>query len=139
MFLILVLYVTRATGPVFFVRGELREYALDDARQRADLLITRNLAIHSYFNQELRPELFRLTDPVLEDGSFQPSWMSSTYAVRRITRYADARSDQYYYKECAIDARSPENEADEFEAGHLRALNVDGEQAFYLMRRGEVM
>lgn len=83
------------------------------------MLITRNLAIHAYFNQELRPELLQLTDPVLEDGSFQPSWMSSTYAVRRITRYADARSGQYYYKECAIDARSPENEADEFEAEYL--------------------
>ncbi len=150
--LVLVLYVVMAAGLVFFVRGQLREQALGDARARADLLITRNLAIHNYFSQELKPELFDLTDPVLDDGSFKPSWMSSTYAVRRITSYADTGSEGYYYKECAIDARSPENEADEFEAEYLLALNADpalgersgirtigDEQFFYLMKRGEAM
>ncbi|MHB1137184.1 MAG: ATP-binding protein [Coriobacteriia bacterium] len=152
MILIVVLYVAIGAGLVIFVRGQLRGYALDDARGRAEMLITRNLAIHTYFSQERKPELFELADPILVDGSFQPSWMSSTYAVRRITSYADTGSDRYYYKECAIDARSPENEADEYEAEYLRALNADpsagersgirtinGEQVFYLMRRGEVM
>lgn len=150
--LILSLYLVIGTGMVVFVRGQFRDHALNDARERAELLLTRNLAVHAYFNQELKPELFRLTDPILEDGSFHPSWMSSTYAVRRITTRADTESDQYYYKECAIDARSPENEADEYEADYLRALNsdsaagersgirtVNGERVFYLLRRGEVM
>lgn len=150
--LTLVIYLVIATGLVFSVRGQLRDYALNDARRRAELLITGNLAIHDYINQELKPELFRLTEPVLEDESFQPSWMSSTYAVRRIASYADTGPEHYYYKECAIDARSPINEADHFEAEYLRALNedpalgersgirgADDEQVFYLMRRGEVM
>jgi hypothetical protein len=119
LILILALYLVIGAGLVVFVRDQFRDHALNDARERADLLLTRNLAIHAYFNQELKPELFRLTDPILEDGSFHPSWMSSTYAVRRITTQADTGSDDYYYKECAIDARSPENEADEFEADYL--------------------
>ncbi len=150
--LIVIVYVASSVALVALVRDQLREHVLADARDRADLLITRNLAIHSYFNHELKPELFGLTDPVLDDGSFEPSWMSSTYAVRRIASYADTGSGAYYYKECAIDARSPENEADTYEAEFLRALNadpvleeragvraVDGEQVFYLLKRGEVM
>ena len=59
---------------------------------------------------------------------------------------------EYYYKECAINARSPENEADEFEKEFILALNenpnlehkskvrtIDGKAYLTVLHRGEVM
>jgi HAMP domain-containing protein len=58
----------------------------------------------------------------------------------------------YYYKECAINARSPLNEADDFEKEFLLKLNndpklektsgvrmIEGKPFFYVLRRGEIM
>ncbi len=147
-----VLFVISAAAIVLIVHAEVRERAFDDAYARADLLISRNLAIHSYFNEELKPELFDVSGVYFDEDSFMPSWMSSTYAVRRITTRVDDGSAAYYYKEAAINARSPENEADRYERAFLVALNeggthsetsgvreVDGEPVFYLLRRGEMM
>lgn len=60
--------------------------------------------------------------------------------------------DDDYYKECAINARSPENEADGYERDFLRKLNkdpdltaksgirpIEGQPYFYVLRRGETM
>lgn len=149
---VMTVFIIASVLVVMLVRDQLRTHVLHDARERADLLVTRSLAIHSYFNKELKPELFGLTGPVLDEDAFVPSWMSSTYAIRRIGSHADQDSANYYYKECAIDARSPENEADAHEAAFLRILNadptvqeesgireIDGEQVFYLLKRGETM
>jgi len=52
--------------------------------------------------------------------------MSSTYAVREMNKYfLEASPTEYYYKECAINARSPENEADEHERLFLQELNAN--------------
>jgi hypothetical protein len=54
--------------------------------------------------------------------------MSSTYAVREIDKYFKSlEPGEYYYKECAIDARSPENEADEYEKSFIEELNANPE------------
>ncbi len=79
--------------------------------------------------------------------------MSSTYAIRQIEHYfRELNSFDYYYKECAINARSPENEADRLEKRFLKRLNSNSElekvsqirefkdKPFYVvLRRGEVM
>lgn len=150
--MVLAVLTAGSLAVVFLVRDTLREHVLEGARERAELLIDRSLAVHSYINEELKPELFDLTTPLLSEESFDPSWMSSTYAVRRIGTYTDTGSGSYYYKECAVNARSPENEADPDEAAFLEALNedpdlqersgvrvIDGEEYFFLLRRGETM
>ncbi len=86
---------------------------LGDSGIQNSLILDRNLAIHTYFNHDLKPAVFELTEPIIEDGYFDPTWMSSTYAVREIEGYfQDLNSYNFYYKEAAIDTRSPKNEVD---------------------------
>ena len=109
---------------VLFVNRSLRAQALVEAEEKARLLLDRNLATHFYYAHELKPGLFELTDPIMPDDYFDPTWMSSTYAVREIDRYfLDLSPTDYYYKEAAIDARTPANEADAHERSFIRELN----------------
>lgn len=138
---------------VLAVHFSLRALALQEAESKAQMLLDRTLAIHTYFTHDLKPNVFELSEQVEGPDYFDPVWMSSTYAVAAIHRYYEetARSD-YYYKECAINARSPENEADEIEAAFLRRTNAepgfasqtlirefDGEPYYVVMKRGEQM
>ena len=135
-----------------FLRAELRHDALQDAVITTDLLIARNLATHEYFTAELKPEVFAELEGRLDAKVFAPEWMSSTYAVREMMRRTDPLLGEYSYKEAAINARSPQNEADEFEKAFLERLaadpklqnesgvrTVDGLPVFYSLRRGEIV
>jgi signal transduction histidine kinase/ActR/RegA family two-component response regulator len=131
----------------------MRRQALDSAKSRALAVLNRNLATHHYFSQEMKPRLLELTEPLISQGYFDPTWMSSTHAVRRIQTYLQSSNPpSHYYKECAVNARSPENEADEYERRFLGEVNanphllpreavrtIDGESYFTLLQCGEVM
>ena len=130
-----------------------KKQALLHAEGVARVLLERNLATHTYFTKELKPALFTLTTPLTSQDYFDPTWMSSTFAVRRIEKYFQAlHPSDYYYKECAINARSPENEADAYEKAFIEKLKADsglmmhsdvrrlnGKPYFVVLRRGEVM
>lgn len=138
---------------VGFVHSYERQRAIEEAEAKAMIILNRNLATHAYFNQELKPKLFNLTESIRNPDYFDPQWMSSTYAIREIDKmYQSLSKGGYYYKECAINARSPSNEADDFEKVFLKKLNADpklekdsgvrmigGKAFFYLLRRGEKM
>ncbi len=138
---------------VALVYSNARQQALADAEARAMVILNRNLATHAYINKEMKPRLFELTGPFLKPDHFDPTWMSSTYAVREIDRiFKTMGMGEYYYKECAINARSPLNEADEFEKRFIKQLNADplvekesgvrligGMPYLYVLRRGESM
>jgi hypothetical protein len=133
----------------------LKQDALREARDKARIILDRNLAIHTYFSHDLKPKVFELSDRVSPRDYFEPAWMSSTYAVRQIDAYFKQTSGEeqgYYYKECAINARSPQNEADSYERAFIEKLNVspdliehsevrhlDEEPYFVVMRRGETL
>ncbi|MCK9418787.1 MAG: DUF3365 domain-containing protein [Nitrospirae bacterium] len=138
---------------VFVVTHYIRQNALAEAQVRARILLDRNLATHAYYSHNLKPALFALTDPYRPKDYFDPTWMSSTYAVRELNKYFKSLGTQdYYYKECAINARSPENEADDYERAFILRLNTDpklvehtavrtieGKPYFVVLRRGEVL
>ncbi len=138
---------------VLLSRQHMRDQALEEARSKARLLLDRNLATHTYFTHQLKPELFEWSEGFRDEDYFNPTWMSSTYAVREMHKYFESLSEtDYYYKECAIDARSPQNEADPYERAFLEELNADpelterslvrtleGEPMFVTLRRGEAM
>ena len=138
---------------VFMLNHQMKHQALIEAESKARILLDRNLATHTYFTHNLKPALFGLTDSIRDDAYFEPVWMSSTYAVRKIEQYFKSLNPAgYYYKECAINARSPENEADQREKAFLEELNADpelikrsdiqtinGEAHFVVLQRGEVM
>ncbi|QWV97721.1 DUF3365 domain-containing protein [Geomonas nitrogeniifigens] len=146
-------YLIVAVAIVLTVNHQQREAALDEAREKARLILDSKLAVHSYFSKQLKPKLFQLTDRYRPGEYFDPVWMSSTYAVREIDRYNNAFSNSnYYYKECAVNARSPLNEADDVERAFLGELkrnsSIDvrseirlfsGKPFFVVMRRGESM
>ncbi|MBU0480019.1 MAG: DUF3365 domain-containing protein [Proteobacteria bacterium] len=148
-----VVFAGAATYLVNVIHTQEQQQALFEAETKAKILLDRNLATHAYFSHTLKPKVFALTEPVRSDSYFDPSWMSSTHAVREIDKHFKALNDEgYYYKECAINARSPENEADAFEKAFIEELNGDPELkyrslirnldgAFYYvtLRRGEVM
>jgi hypothetical protein len=131
----------------------MRKQALIEAESKSLMLLTHNLAIHTYFSHELKPKLFILSEPLRSPDYFEPTWMSSTYAIRQIDHYFKSLGkSEYYYKESAINARTPENEADPFEKTFLEQLNKDpklierseirtlnGQPFFITLRRGEKM
>lgn len=149
-------YIVFAVLMVVAVNMSQRSLALEEARQKSRILLDRNLATHYYFTKELKPAVFplaaRSTD---EKRYFEPTWMSSTYAVRRINDYFEQLGEgnaHYYYKECAINARSPGNEANAIERAFIEKLGgnprltestavrtIDGNRFFVVLRRGEMM
>jgi len=97
-----------------------------EAESKARTLMDRALAVHTKFTGELKPRLFEFTDPFRPEGYFEPGWMSSSYAVRRINKYFHGLDDiDYYIKDAVIDARSLENEADTIERAFIDGLNTD--------------
>ena len=152
-----VLFVLASLALVAFVNYGMRRHSLEEARSRSQVILQRNLAVHQYFNSQLKPRLFERLEQSgsLDPAYFDPAWMSSTYAVREINRifYANVENnDGLYYKEAAVDARSPHNEADAYERDFLAALRhdpnlnewsgvreIDGQPFFEVMVRGEAM
>ena len=141
-----------ATTVVLVNRG-VRQQALVEAKSKARILLDRNGATHTYFSQIMKPRILEWTAPLRSTDYFEPSWMSSTFAVRAIDKYFQIANDAgYYLKDAAVNARSPDNEADEFEKAFLEELNRDptvelrsavrriGDRNYYVvLRRGEVM
>jgi signal transduction histidine kinase/CheY-like chemotaxis protein len=122
-----VAYVAAAGAVVVLVNLHDRRAALDEAQRKAHLLLDRNLAIRRYINRELKPGVLEGVERMRE-ARLDSRWMSPTYAVRRIDEMAREKgtaSQDYYYKESAIDARSPANEADAFERAFLEAAARD--------------
>jgi two-component sensor histidine kinase/HAMP domain-containing protein len=112
---------------VLLLNVYMKKHALIEAEAKARIITDLSLSIHTYFTHNLKPSVFKITDKQIPESYFDPAWMSSTYAVREIKKYfSGINANGYYYKECAINARSPENEADDFEKDFLRQTNISG-------------
>ncbi|MBI9084465.1 MAG: DUF3365 domain-containing protein [Desulfobacterales bacterium] len=113
---------------ILALNWQMKNHAQQEAKEKARILLDRNLATHTYFSHQLKPSLFKKMESFVEESYFEPAWMSSTYAVREIDKYYhEIEETEYYYKEAAINARSPENEADAFERGFIEELNKSSE------------
>jgi PAS domain S-box-containing protein len=148
----LIIFIAGACS-ILVINWQMKIYAREEAREKALMMLDRNLAIHAYFSHQLKPDLFKKMKPIMADNYFDPVWMSSTYAVREMDRYYQSLAKKdYYYKECAINARNPENEADKFERAFIEKLNktpglteeakvrvINGKPYFVVLRRGETM
>jgi len=149
-----IVFVLASVLIVTVVNHSMRREALHDAQIMTDVLLQRNLATHRYFTSELKPKLFEAFAPQQNDDYFEPVWMSSTYANHRIDEYFKSAGgyDDYYFKQCAINARSPHNEADDYEKAFIEELNqnpnlqsrseirtIDNEPYFVALRRGMKM
>jgi signal transduction histidine kinase len=138
---------------IILVNYSMQRQALAEAEAKTRLILDRNRAVHEYFSQNLKPNVFHWSDPFRSDEYFDPSWMSSTYALREMGHYFGEFSPTVYYiKDAAVNARTPENEADANERAFLDALNadpqlewrsevqnIDGQPYLVSMRRGETL
>ena len=128
----------------------IKRIAYNEAYRLSQVLASQNLAVHTFVNQEQKPSFLRTAD--VNSNDFFPELMSSTYMIRRINRYLDPYVPvHYYYKEVAVNARSPQNEAKDYEVEILHefakgeatevkeTLTLDHEKYFVYMRAGEVM
>lgn len=148
-----ILFISITVFTIFLVNINLREQAFLEAQSKARLLLDSNLAIHTYFTKIMKPNLFETLKPLANPNYFDPTWMSSTFAVMKMQEYfRHFNSEPFFYKEASIDARSPQNEADEYEKSFLDELEkdsslihkndiriIDGKPYLVNMRRGEAM
>ncbi len=146
-------FLVTAASAIAFTNHIVRQQALLEAKIRMRLILDRNLSLHTYFSQELKPALFAWSEPFRSADYFDPTWMSSTYALRQINKnFADFSETDYYYKDAAINARSPENEADSAERAYLEELRrnpdtaeystvqtLNGQSYLVVMRPGEIL
>ncbi|MFO7981861.1 MAG: DUF3365 domain-containing protein, partial [Desulfuromonadales bacterium] len=152
--LLIIVFLLAATLTILLSSAHLRREAVRNAESRARLLLDRNLATHHYFTERIKPCVHALLEEGRNPLPFDPTWMSSTYAVRQIDDLFKKlhENNVYYYKECAVNARLPYNEADPIEREFLAELNadlelkvrselrnIDGEPYYVMMRRGEVI
>ncbi len=120
------MFIAMSVAIVILVNYYMRQQALHEAEAKMRLILDRNLAVHTYFSQILKPNLFAWSEPYRSDDYFDPSWMSSTYAVREMGNYFKEFSlVDYYYKDAAVHARSPENEADAEERAFIEELKIN--------------
>ena len=147
------LFVLMAFLLVMLVAWQMKKQSLHNAESQAQMILDRNLATHQYFTQQLKPNIFKWTEPFRDKDYFDPSWMSSTYAVREIDKiFHQFNKEPYYYKESAINARSTETEADPREKKFLTELQkdphlntksevryFDGRPYLTVLKRGETM
>lgn len=148
-----VAFLVAAVIMVVAVNQAMRRQAIVEAESKARIILDRNFATHRYFSETLKPSIFKWAEPILTKDHFDPTWMSSTYAIREIEKYfKQLNSSGYYFRDVAINARSPENEADSYERAFLKAVNDDetlesrsairmiaGKPYFDVLRRAEVL
>lgn len=61
-----------------------------------------------------------------EPGRFNPVWMSSIYALRKIgNEFKTITGERYVFRKTIVGARNPDSEADEFEREFIRQLEAD--------------
>ncbi len=106
---------------------QLRQHGIDQAEEKAKLILQEKQAAITYIVKDLRPPLFELIKQQnLPSSYFDPSWMSATYINRIImTYFNDSEFDTYYFKNAAVNARSPENEANAYEKAFLEKVTAD--------------
>jgi diguanylate cyclase (GGDEF)-like protein/PAS domain S-box-containing protein len=146
-------FILAAVVVVINVNYSMRQQALVEAQSKARIILDRNLATHTYFSQIMKPSIFAWSEPFRSKDYFDHTWMSSTYAVREIEKYFKILNPSgYSFKDSAVDARSPENEADEYERVFFENLKagkkpemeskiriIDGKPYLVVLRKGEVM
>lgn len=138
---------------IYFINTTMRHQSLIEAEEKSKLILDHNLATHHYFTHSLKPAVFGMIEGSVDKDYFDPIWMSSTYAIHQIDSiWGELNTGDYYYKECAVNARSPINEADETERKFVEELNsdadiqiqsgirmIDNSPHFEVLSRGESM
>lgn len=148
-----IVFIIAAVIVAITVNYSMRQQALIEAQSKARIILDMNLATHTYFSKIMKPSIFAWSESFRTKEYFDHTWMSSSYAIREIEKYFKSLNPSgYSFRDAAINARSPENEADEYESAFLEKLAIDkklesestiryigGEPYLVVLRKGEVM
>src|SRR3989339_373699 len=148
-----IVFIIAAIIVVITVNFNMRQQALIEAESKARIILDRNLATHTYFSQIMKPSILAWSKPFRPKEYFDHTWMSSFHAIREIEKYFKSISpSRYSFRDAAINARSPENEADEYERAFIEKMaldkklesestirNIDGKPYLIVLKKGEVM
>lgn len=146
---LLLVYLAGSAALVYSVNYNSKRQALVNAERYSTLILDRNVVTHAFFNNVLKTSLYNL----LSEHFFEPTWMSSTFAIQSVASdYEFFGEDGLYYKEASINARNPANEADAHEKAFIERLDRDaqlttfseirdyeGHPFFVIMRRGQLL
>lgn len=147
--ILLILYLVGAGAVVILVNINARQQALHNAEFYANMILDRNAAIHTDFSDVLKTN----DDGPLQNQAPETDGRSETSAVNSVASNQGAFSEPgLYYRESAVNARNPANEADPSERSFIARLNADpqlsrtsivreynGEPYLTVMRRGKVV
>jgi PAS domain S-box-containing protein len=138
---------------VFGVGGEMRKQALKEAEEKARIVLSLGPAVHGHHGAAGKAEPMKLAGLGGAADGFDPARMSSIHAEQKTqSAFNSLAGGVYTYRECAINARSPENEADEWEKAFIEESNrdpllqvrsavreIDGKPYLMLLGRGGTM
>lgn len=100
-----------------------RRTALKEAEEEAKSLLGMNQSLFVFFRDEVRAKILDKYQDMSPDF-FEPALMSTFFAIRRVNAiYNTQELPAYRYKVCALNARSPEDEADPYEAEVILRFN----------------
>jgi hypothetical protein len=89
-----IVFLIAAVIVVISANYNMRHQALIEAQSKARIILDRNLATHTYFSKIMKPKIFEWSEPFRAKEYFDPSWMSSTFAIREIEKYFKS---QHYF------------------------------------------
>ncbi|MDO3380110.1 response regulator [Geoalkalibacter halelectricus] len=124
--ILLLLFFVGSLAVILTVNFSLKKQAYLDAEREAELLIGMHEAIYQYFVHELQPEVKKMAERLDEQNVYNPVWMSSLYALRKIGQeFKTITGERYAFRKTIVGARNQDNEANAFERKFIAQLELD--------------
>ena len=150
-----IVFMIAAVIVVISVNYGMRQQALIEAQSKARIILDGNLSARTYISKIMKPSIFTWSEPFGTEENSAPAWMSSNYTIHEIEKYFKSFDPSEYLinyptasgrgsrpripitpqtadnkspwdlKVFALNARSHENEADEYERAFLEQLGAD--------------
>lgn len=105
---ILIFFSALVSTTIYFYQ---KQALIDDAYQKATLIMTAMDATRGYVRQVLRPRMY----DILDDDDFILEAMSSSYISRAIMDLVHQQIEDFSYRRVSINARNPDYEANKLE------------------------
>ena len=91
-FSLLILFVVTGISLIWLVNFYMHKQDISDAEDKSKIILDQYFSIHHFINKKMKPKLIPLLEEKINEGYFDPTWMSSTYAIRQIKKEFDEHS-----------------------------------------------
>lgn len=123
----------------FLLYYHLKQKVIEDANEKARIIITQIDALGNYIKEELRPAIFKLLHETGKKDEFIVEGMSTTHIRLSVMKRFNNKIGSYTYKRVSLDPINPEHKAD---ALHIKLIeyfrrNPDKESWSGILKSGE--